>query len=95
MAKRWLRFVGYLVGTDQEEFLGAYGCPAPGVECFGYVRLIELAQVFATSAEARLVAERIGKPGVEVVPLYDCGKRWVVSWPAEWNIGRGERLAAR
>lgn len=78
--------VGYLVGTRQEEFLSVRRVIAPGAHVLTWSKLIDFAKVFRSDRKARRLVQLIGKPGVAVVPVYDCGSTWVVEWPEEWEI---------
>jgi hypothetical protein len=78
--------VGYLIGTDREEFLSVRRRIGPGASVCGYAKDIDSARLFRNQQAAQRVVDSIGKPGVAVVSLYDGGSDWWVDWPPEWSI---------
>jgi hypothetical protein len=79
------RLVGYVIGTYHGDFLSQVR-KGDGCDWFAYAFHPDRAIRYRRFVEAQRMVEYIGKPGIEVLPIFDLGKQWRVEWPEEWNI---------
>jgi hypothetical protein len=75
-----LKPIAYLIGNSDQEMIAKFEILPNAIHRY-YTTEAFLAYRFNTMKQANIIIDKLDKPGLFVVPMFDMGDTYVVGWP--------------